>query len=120
MNGWWYGSDTTPVPKRMRCVRSAAAARNSSGEAMTSQPVEWCSPHQNSSNPRRVHVLDEFEVAAHLQERVLADRVVGGQEGTELDVAHRGLLVALFWGLQQFFGHEAQRVEVPTRRRSAW
>ena len=30
-------------------VRTPAAARNISGEAMVSQPVEWCSPHQNSS-----------------------------------------------------------------------
>ena len=27
----------------------AAAARNISGEAIISQPLEWCSPHQNSS-----------------------------------------------------------------------
>ena len=40
MKGWWYGSDTTPVPSLMRCVRSPAAARNISGEAIISQPVE--------------------------------------------------------------------------------
>ena len=33
-----------------RCVRWPAAARNISGEAIISQPLEWCSPHQNSSN----------------------------------------------------------------------
>ncbi len=49
MNGWWYGSDTTPVPSMIRLVRWAAAARNSSGEPIISQPVEWCSPTQNSS-----------------------------------------------------------------------
>ena len=49
LNGWWYGSETTPVPRRMRCVRWPAAARNISGEAIISQPVEWCSPTQNSS-----------------------------------------------------------------------
>ena len=47
--GWWYGNDTTPVPSLMVAVRSPAAARNISGEAMISQPLEWCSPHQNSS-----------------------------------------------------------------------
>ncbi len=36
MKGWWYGSDTTPVPSLMCLVRSAAAAMNSSGEAMIS------------------------------------------------------------------------------------
>ena len=49
LNGWWNGRDTTPVPSQMRPVRSPAAARNISGEAIISQPVEWCSPHQNSS-----------------------------------------------------------------------
>ena len=49
LNGWWYGSETTPVPRPMREVRSPAAARNISGEAMVSQPDEWCSPHQSSS-----------------------------------------------------------------------
>ena len=36
MNGWWYGSDETPVPRRMWRVRWAAAAMNTSGEAMIS------------------------------------------------------------------------------------
>ena len=53
LNGWWYGSETTPVPSMMRCVRSPAAARNISGDAIISQPEEWCSPHQNSSKPSR-------------------------------------------------------------------
>ena len=47
--GWWYGNETTPVPSMMRRVRSPAAARNISGDEIISQPVEWCSPHQNSS-----------------------------------------------------------------------
>ena len=49
LNGWWYGSDTTPVPSLMVCVRWPAATRNISGLAIISQPVLWCSPHQNSS-----------------------------------------------------------------------
>ena len=53
LNGWWYGSDTTPVASLMRWVRSPAAARNISGDAIISQPLEWCSPHQNSSYPSR-------------------------------------------------------------------
>ena len=51
LKGWWYGREITPVPSRMLPVRSPAAARKSSGEAIISQPVEWCSPHQNSSMP---------------------------------------------------------------------
>jgi len=36
MSGWWYGSETTPVPRRMCRVRSAAAAMKISGDAMIS------------------------------------------------------------------------------------
>jgi hypothetical protein len=35
-NGWWYGREETPVPRRMCRVRSAAVAMNTSGEAMIS------------------------------------------------------------------------------------
>ena len=48
MNGLWYGNETTPVPRRMCFVRSAAAAMNISGLAMISKPPEWCSPIQAS------------------------------------------------------------------------
>ena len=53
LNGWWYGRLTTPVPRRIVWLTWPAAARNISGEAIISQPDEWCSPHQNSSKPRR-------------------------------------------------------------------
>ena len=43
-SGWWYGSETTPVPSRIDRVRAAAAAMNTSGDAMISHPPEWCSP----------------------------------------------------------------------------
>ena len=36
MKGWWYGNDETPVPRRMCLVRCAAAAMNTSGDAMIS------------------------------------------------------------------------------------
>jgi hypothetical protein len=36
ISGWWYGSDTTPVPSLMCLVRSAAAAMNTSGQAISS------------------------------------------------------------------------------------
>ena len=53
VSGLWYGSEMTPVPSRMRLVRSIAAAMNSSGEEMSSTPPEWCSPIQASANPMR-------------------------------------------------------------------
>ena len=49
ISGWWYGSELTPVPSLMFDVRSAAAAMNTSGEAMVSKPLEWCSPIHASS-----------------------------------------------------------------------
>ena len=51
MRGLWYGSEMTPVPRRMFLVRSATAAMNSSGDEMVSMPAEWCSPIQASWNP---------------------------------------------------------------------
>ena len=39
INGWWYGSETTPVPSLMCFVRAAAAAMNTSGDAISSQPA---------------------------------------------------------------------------------
>jgi hypothetical protein len=35
-HGWWYGSDTTPVPSRMCLVRSAATAMKISGQPINS------------------------------------------------------------------------------------
>ena len=51
INGLWYGSELTPVPSLMCLVRSAATAMNTSGEAMISNPAEWCSPIHASWNP---------------------------------------------------------------------
>ena len=36
-----------------------------------------------------VELLDEGEVAAELQHRMLADRVMRGEEGSELEARHR-------------------------------
>ena len=49
MYGLWYGTEITPVPKRIRWVTAAACAMNTSGEAMISKPDEWCSPTHTSS-----------------------------------------------------------------------
>ena len=40
ISGLWNGSETTPVPSLIWLVFSAAAAIMSSGEPITSQPVE--------------------------------------------------------------------------------
>jgi hypothetical protein len=40
ISGLWYGSEITPVPKRIDLVRSAAMAINSSGELINSHPAE--------------------------------------------------------------------------------
>src|SRR3984893_1365529 len=37
---------------------------------------------------QRVELLDEIEVAAELQHRMLADRVMRGEEGSELEARH--------------------------------
>src|SRR6202044_3511448 len=37
----------------------------------------------------RVELLDQIEVAAELQHRVLADRMMRGEEGAELEACHR-------------------------------
>ena len=90
LNGWWYGRLVTPVPSRIWWLCWAAAARNISGDAIVSQPEEWCSPHQNSSKAQSVEVGDECEIALELQHRVLADRVVGREKAAELDVGGHG------------------------------
>src|SRR6516225_5642664 len=38
-----------------------------------------------------VEVLDEIEIAAELQQRMLADRMVRGEKGAELQTRHKGL-----------------------------
>jgi len=38
----------------------------------------------------RVDLLDEVEVASKLQHRMLADRVMRGQEGSEFEARHDG------------------------------
>src|ERR1700761_7100466 len=57
----------------------------------------------------RIELFDQIEVAAELQHRVLADRVMRGKEGAELQTGHFGrhgvspddyrlLLAATLWG----------------------
>jgi len=38
-----------------------------------------------------VELLDEVEIAAELQQRMLADRMMRGEEGAEFQTRHRGL-----------------------------
>ena len=90
LNGWWYGSDTTPVASLMRFVRSAAAARNISGEAIISQPLRMVLAAPEFVVAEVVEMLHQVEVAAELQHRVLADRMVRGEEGAEIQARHTG------------------------------
>jgi hypothetical protein len=48
-SGLWYETLMTPVPSRIDLVRCAATPMKISGEAMISEPAEWCSPTHTSS-----------------------------------------------------------------------
>jgi hypothetical protein len=43
-----------------------------------------------------IELLDEIEVAAELQHRMLADRVMRGEEGSEFEAGHGASLRTLF------------------------
>ena len=92
LNGWWYGSETTPVPRRMLRVTWPAAARNISGRGdhLPAARVVLAEPELVEAEP--VEVRGEVEVALELQGRALAERVVRGEEGAELEASHRGSL----------------------------
>ena len=96
ISGLWYGSETTPVPRRMRRVRSAAAAMNSSGEAIDLEPggMMLADPRLLEAEP--VEPFDQFEVLADQQRRVLVHRVIGGEEdaAAERAVGHGRLVAA--------------------------
>ena len=51
----------------------------------------------------RIELLDQIEVAAELQHRMLADRVMRGEEGSEFQARHGFLsglsIVGLLWAL---------------------
>ena len=64
-------------------VRSAAAAMNTSGLAISSEPAEWCSPIHASAYPRSSSVLDQLEVAVQRQRRVDPGLVHRRQEDPE-------------------------------------
>jgi hypothetical protein len=68
-------------------VRSPAAARNISGEAIISQPEEWCSAPE-FVEAERIDLFDEIEIATELQQGILADRMMRSEEGSELQACH--------------------------------
>src|ERR1700738_1467400 len=56
---------------------------------------------------QRIELLDQIEVAAELQHRMLADRVMRGEEGSEFEAGHRvSLRTSCSWVL--FLGGSAQ------------
>src|SRR4030095_16666367 len=48
--------------------------------------------------PQRVQALDELEVTAELEHRVLADRMVGGEEGAEVQTGHERISWLMMMG----------------------
>ena len=88
LNGWWYGSETTPVPSRMWWVCWPAAARNISGRGdhLPAARVVLAAPELVEAEP--VEVRRQLDVALELQHRVLAQRMVRGDEGAELETCH--------------------------------
>ena len=86
LNGWWYGSDTTPVPSLMLSVHLAGGGEEHL-RARRSSPTRWSGARRTRTrrSPSRSRCVGEFEVALELQRRVLAERVVRGEEGAELE-----------------------------------
>ena len=58
ISGLWYGSETTPVPRRMFLVRSAATAMNSSGERDDLLPGRMMFADPGLVEPQPVEYLD--------------------------------------------------------------
>ena len=72
ISGWWYGSELTPVPSLMCSVVGRGVAMNTSGEAIVSNPLEWCSPIHASSKPSASRCSISSRSRLHQQCRVLA------------------------------------------------
>src|ERR1700687_3765882 len=72
----------------------------------------------------RIELLDEIEVAAELQHRMLADRMMRGEEGSEFEACHKflsGRLLSLFdWCQTTGWGRPRQswKTASPDRPRS--
>ena len=77
----------TPVPSLIRLVRSPAAAKNISGDAIISQPENDARRTKNRQ-AQFVDLRDQIEVAAELQHRMLADRMMRSEEGSEFETRH--------------------------------
>ena len=72
----------------MRFVRSPAAARNISGEPIISQPLGMVLAAPEFFVPELVQVLDEVEIAAELQHRMLPDGMVRSEERAKVQTRH--------------------------------
>ena len=78
------------MPRRIVAVRAAAAAMNTSGEAMISYPAEWCSPIQASSKPSRSRCSMSSRSRSRARVGFWPDRVERRQEDPEVQVAGGG------------------------------
>ena len=90
ISGLWYGSEITPVPKRIERVRSAATAMNSSGEliSLPAGGMVLADPGLVEAEP--VQPLHELEIAVHAGGGILVHRMERRQEDAvaELDWGH--------------------------------
>ena len=90
ISGLWYGSEITPVPKRIDRVRSAATAINNSGRAdrLPTGGMVFTNPGFVKTEP--VEPLHQLKVAVHARGRVLIHRMEGRQEDTvtKLNLGH--------------------------------
>ena len=70
LNGWWYGSEVTPVPRRMVCVRCAGGGQEhlGRGDHLPARRVVLAAPELVEPEP--VEVFDEVEVLLELQRRM--------------------------------------------------
>ena len=93
LNGWWYGSETTPVPSMMRCGALAGGRQEHlrRGDHLPAGRVVLAAPELVEAEA--VEVRGEVEVALELEHRVLAERVVRREERAELQSAHVALHV---------------------------
>ncbi len=87
MNGWWYGREETPVPRRMCLVRWRGGGDEDlgRGDDLVAGRVVLAEP--GFVEAELVEMLDQLQIALERERRVLADRVERGQEDPELQSA---------------------------------
>ena len=72
----------------MRLGALAGGRQKHLREAIISQPDEVTFAARELVVAERIELVDEIEIATELQHRMLADRVVRGEEGSEFEARH--------------------------------